>query len=93
MEFEFSLLLANFKQIAEDYCDGRIDDLQFFVKQKINVLLKDKTTADALYDLFSIDKQNKKAKQILIKKAIKLVEGLCLWLVFSLRKLGKTNIL
>jgi len=67
-----------FKQIAEQYCNGRVVELRFFVKQKINVLLKDKTTADALYKFFGIDKQNKKAKQILIKKAVKLVEAYCL---------------
>ena len=67
-----------FKKLAEQYCNGRVDNLQFFVKQKINQLLKDKATADALYDLFGIDKQSKNAKNLLIKKAVKLVEAYCL---------------
>jgi len=67
-----------FKKIAEEHCNGRFEDLQFFVKQKINKLLKDKTTADALFEFFGINKQSRNAKQILIKKAIKLVEALCL---------------
>jgi hypothetical protein len=78
MRFEFSLLLANFKKIAEDYCNGRVVDLQFAVEKEINVLLRNKATADALYDFFGIDKQNKNAKQILIKKAVKVVEACCL---------------
>ena len=78
MEFDVSLLLANFKKLAEDYCNGRVVELKVAVRKQINKLLKDKTTANALYDLFGIDKQNKNAKQILIKKAIKLVEGFCL---------------
>jgi len=69
---------ALFKKIAEQYCNGRVDNLRFAVKQQINKLLKDKTTANALYDLFGIDKQSKNAKQILIKKAVKVVESLCL---------------
>jgi len=73
MEFEFL-----FKQLAEQYCNGRVVDLKFAVRQQLNKLLKDKTTANALYEFFGISKQNKKAKQILIKKAVKLVESLCL---------------
>jgi len=67
-----------FKKLAKQYCNGRVDDLQFAVEKEINVLLRNKATADALYDLFGIDKQNKNAKQILIKKAVKVVESLCL---------------
>ena len=74
---------ALFKKLAEQYCNGRVDNLQFFVKQKINQLLKDKATADALYDLFGIDKQSKNAKNLLIKKAVKLVEAYCLWVFFE----------
>jgi len=73
MEFEFL-----FKQLAEQYCNERFENLRSVVEEQINKLLKDKTTADALYKFFDIDKQNKKAKQILIKKAVKLVEALCL---------------
>jgi len=75
MRFNFENL---FKQLAEQYCDGRIEDLQFAVEKETNKLLKDKTTANALYELFGVDKQNKHAKQILIKKAVKVVESLCL---------------
>jgi len=75
MRFNFENL---FKQLAEDYCDGRVEDLQFAVEKKINVLLRNKATADALYNFFGIDKQNKNAKQILIKKAVKVVEAYCL---------------
>jgi len=75
-----------FKQIAEDYCNNKIEDLKVAVKQKINELLKDKTNANALYNFFDINfnikKQNKNAKQIVIKNAIKLVEYFCLY--FSL---------
>jgi len=78
MKFEFSLLLENFKKIAEDYCDGRIEDLQFAVEKEINVLLRNKRTANALYELFGIDKQSKNAKNLLIKKAVKVVEAICL---------------
>ena len=67
-----------FKNLAEQYCNGRVDDLHFAVKNQISKMLKDKTTANALFEFFDIDKQNKNAKQILIKKAVKLVEGLCL---------------
>ena len=67
-----------FKNLAEQYCNGRVVDLKVAVKNQINKMLKDKTTADALYKFFGIDKQNKNAKQILIKKAVKLVEGCCL---------------
>jgi len=73
MEFE-----VLFKNLAEQYCDGRVVDLYFAVKNQINKLIKNDNDADALYKFFDIDKQNKNAKQILIKKAIKLVEGLCL---------------
>jgi len=73
MEFE-----VLFKNLAEQYCDGRVVDLYFAVKNQINKLIKNDNDADALYKFFGIDKQNKNAKQILIKKAIKLVEGLCL---------------
>jgi len=78
MRFEFSLLLAEFKKIAEDYCNGRVVDLQFAVEKEINVLLRNKTTANALYELFGVDKQNKNAKEMLIKRAVKVVEGYCL---------------
>jgi len=67
-----------FKNLAEQYCDGRVDNLKVVVKKEINVLLRNKATANALYDLFGIDKQSKNAKQMLIKKAVKVVEGLCL---------------
>jgi len=67
-----------FKNLAEQYCNGRVVELRFFVKQKINVLLKDKTTADALYKFFGIENSDKNSKKLLIKKVIKLVEGLCL---------------
>jgi len=67
-----------FKNLAEQYCNGRVVDLYFAVKNQINKLIKNDNDADALYKFFGIDKQNKNAKQILIKKAIKLVEGLCL---------------
>jgi len=69
---EFDVL---FKQLAEDYCNGRVDDLVFAVKQQINKLLEDKTTANALYELFGVENKN---KALLIKKAIKVVESLCL---------------
>ena len=69
---------ALFKNLAEQYCNGRVVELRFAVKQQLNKLLEDKATADALYDLFGIDKQSKNAKQMLIKKAIKVVENLCL---------------
>jgi len=75
MRFNFENL---FKQLAEDYCNGRVVDLQFAVEKEINVLLRNKTTANALYDFFGVDKQNKHAKQILIKKVVKVVESLCL---------------
>jgi len=78
MEFEFSLLLENFKKIAEDYCNGRVVELRVAVRQQLNKLLEDKTTANALYEFFGINKQSKNAKQILIKKAVKVVEGYCL---------------
>ena len=70
---------AFFKKIAEDYCNGRVDDLHFAVKNQISKMLKDKTTANALFEFFGINKQNKNAKQILIKKAVKVVEAYCLW--------------
>jgi len=70
---------ALFKNLAEQYCNGRVDNLKVAVKKEINVLLRNKTTANALYEFFGVDKQNKNAKNLLIKKAVKLVEGLCLW--------------
>jgi len=73
---EFEIL---FKKIAEDYCNGRVVELKVAVRQELNKLLKDKNTANALYEFFDIEKQSKNAKQMLIKKAIKLVENLCLW--------------
>jgi len=73
MEFE-----VLFKQIAEQYCDGRVDELRVAVRQQLNKLLEDKTTANALYKFFGIDKQNKNAKNLLIKKAVKVVEAYCL---------------
>jgi len=69
---------ALFKNLAEQYCNGRVDNLKVAVKKEINVLLRNKTTANALYEFFGVDKQNKNAKNLLIKKAVKLVEGLCL---------------
>ena len=72
---EFEIL---FKKIAEDYCNGRVVELKVAVRQELNKLLKDKNTANALYEFFDIEKQSKNAKQMLIKKAIKLVENLCL---------------
>jgi len=75
MKFDFEVL---FKKLAEDYCNGRFENLQFFVKQKINQLLKNKTTADELYKFFGIENSDKNSKKLLIKKVIKLVEGLCL---------------
>jgi len=69
---------ALFKNLAEQYCNGRVVELRIAVKQQLNKLLEDKATADALYDLFGIDKQSKNAKQMLIKKAVKVVECLCL---------------
>jgi len=78
MKVEFSLLLADFKKIAEDYCNGRVEELRVAVKQQLNKLIKNKTTANALYELFGIDKQNKHAKNLLIKKAVKVVEAYCL---------------
>ena len=69
---------ALFKNLAEQYCNGRVVELRVAVMQQLNKMLKDKATADALYDLFGIDKQSKNAKNLLIKKAVKLVECLCL---------------
>jgi len=75
MRFNFENLI---KQLAEDYCNGRVVELRVAVRQQLNKLLKDKTTANALYEFFGIDKQNKNAKQILIKKTIKVAEAYCL---------------
>jgi len=72
---EFEIL---FKKIAEDYCNGRVEELRVAVKQQLNKLIKNDNNADALYELFGVDKQSKNAKQILIKKAIKVVEAYCL---------------
>jgi len=73
MEFE-----NLFKKLAEDYCNGRVVELRVAVRQQLNKLLKDKTTANALFKFFGVDKQNKNAKNLLIKKAVKVVESLCL---------------
>jgi len=75
MEFEFSLLLAEFKKIAEDYCDGRVDDLHFAVEKEINKLIKNDNNANTLYNFFGVKNKN---KALLIKKAVKVVEAYCL---------------